>query len=69
MSRSLDAEAGEYGVPVEAICVGCQQVRTKRYGSGAPESIRLGESFKHVCHRCQTATYWNVREVLQEGSQ
>jgi hypothetical protein len=68
VSQSLGPEAGEYGVPVEAICVGCQQVRTKRYGDADPESIRLGESFKHVCHRCQTATYWNVREVLVEVS-
>ena len=68
MSETLGPKAGEYGVPVEAICVGCQQVRTKRCGNTAPESIRLGESFKHVCHRCQTATYWNVREVLTEVS-
>lgn len=69
MSERLGAEAGKYGVPVEAICVGCQQVRTKRCGKTDPESIRLGESFKHVCHRCQTSTYWNVREILEEESQ
>ena len=68
MSETLGPEAGEHGVPVEAICVGCQQVRTKRYQNAGQESIRLGESFKHVCHRCQTATYWNVREVLAEVS-
>jgi hypothetical protein len=68
VSKSLDPAAGEYGVAVEAICVGCRQVRTKRYPKAVPEAVSLGQSFKHVCHRCQKATYWNVRDILEEGS-
>lgn len=52
MSETLGPEAGEHGVPVEAICVGCQQVRTKRYqnaGQDRSDSVsRLNTSVTAV---------------------
>lgn len=54
-------QAGHVGIPVDARCVGCKRIRVKR----APaERIEKGLSFKHVCHRCQRATHWNVLRVL-----
>lgn len=67
--RDLEAEleqpqAGHRGVPVDARCVGCRKVRAKR----APEDrVEEGLSFKHVCHNCQRATYWNVLRRLDGG--
>ncbi|WIV67107.1 hypothetical protein [Natrialbaceae archaeon AArc-T1-2] len=69
-----DDAAGHRGIPVDAICTGCRQVRVKRVSSDAithqpqadPISLEASDltSFKHVCHRCQTATWWNPVAVL-----
>lgn len=69
-SRDLVAElehgdAGEVGVPVDAICVSCGLTRAKR----APEEkvgvdARSSASFKHTCHGCHGTTWWNVTRVL-----
>ena len=52
-AAELDApEAGERGVPFEAVYTGCGQVRMKR----ADEDPDTPTSFEHVWHRCKTAT-------------
>ncbi|ADD03867.1 uncharacterized protein Nmag_0275 [Natrialba magadii ATCC 43099] len=77
--RDLAAElqspaAGQVGIPVDAICVGCGQTRVKRAPlaevskdlSKDPTELEAEDltSLKHVCHRCGSATWWNVVAVL-----
>jgi len=72
-SEALDARTGEVGLPVDAVCVGCRsdgykRIRVKRVslselGADNVEEAE-GKSFRHVCHRCQGSTYWNVVDVL-----
>ncbi|WP_323172875.1 hypothetical protein [Natrialba sp. PRR66] len=78
--RDLAAElespaAGQVGIPVDAICTGCGQIRVKRATlktvresstTTDPTELEVPDltSFKHVCHRCQTATWWNPVAVL-----
>ncbi|MCW8172795.1 hypothetical protein [Natrialba swarupiae] len=66
-------EAGQAGIPVDAVCVGCGRTRVKRAGFEAvkpsdfdPETLEAADltSFKHVCHRCQSGTWWNPVAVL-----
>lgn len=59
-----DAKAGEVGVPVHARCVSCRRIRFKRVAG--EENVGETDTFKHVCHDCQQATYWNVLHVLDE---
>jgi len=77
--RDLEAElakpeAGQFGIPVDAVCVGCGRTRVKRATLEAmdqdPDSdpIELEASdctsFKHVCYPCQGATWWNPIAIL-----
>ncbi len=77
--RDLEAElesatAGHVGIPVDAICVGCRQTRVKRanpeemgqHPQVDPTTLEAEDltSFKHVCHRCEEATWWNPVAVL-----
>ena len=77
--RDLEAElasaaAGHVGIPVDAICVGCGRTRVKRADPTEmgqhlqidPTSLEATDcmSFKHVCHRCGGATWWNPVAVL-----
>ncbi|MFC4542009.1 hypothetical protein ACFO5R_08730 [Halosolutus amylolyticus] len=77
--RDLEAElvsagAGHVGIPVDAICVGCGRVRVKRADpteigqENNVDAIDLEASdctsFKHVCHPCGSATWWNPVAVL-----
>jgi len=72
--RDLAAElaspaAGQVGIPVDAICVGCRKTQVKRASAPAdtdPDALEASDlsSFKHVCHTCQTATWWNPIAVL-----
>ena len=67
--RDLEAElnspeAGHTGVPVDARCINCRRVRAKLAPADAVDD---GRSFKHVCHRCQRATWWNILRVLEGG--
>lgn len=67
-ARDLDAElaepeAGEHGLPVDARCVNCRRVRAKLVPDRDPDDR---SSFKHVCHQCQRATWWNVLRVLDD---
>ncbi|MFC3960345.1 hypothetical protein [Halovivax cerinus] len=77
--RDLSAElaspkSGLQGFPVDAICTGCQRTHVKQV---RPEDVdaEIGvdpvtldatalTSFKHVCHRCGTTTWWNPTAVL-----
>jgi len=60
-AAELDAPAaGERGIPFDAVCTGCGQIRVKR----ADEDPDNPTSFKHVCHRCRTATWWNPIRTL-----
>jgi hypothetical protein len=47
---------------VSARCVECRVVRTKKTYTDTDET----RSFRHVCHDCQTATWWNVLRVLED---
>jgi hypothetical protein len=71
----LDPSAGEVGIPVDAVCTGClsetgkRRVRIKRatreeLGVDDLEEAE-GRTFRHVCHRCEGAEYWNVVAVLR----
>ncbi|PCR89408.1 hypothetical protein [Natrinema ejinorense] len=77
--RDLEAElasaaAGQVGVPVDAVCVGCGRTRVKRATLEAmdcdpgadPTTLEATDctSFKHVCYPCQGATWWNPVAVL-----
>ncbi|MBZ6495631.1 hypothetical protein [Natrinema longum] len=77
--RDLEAElasaaAGQVGVPVDAVCVGCGRTRVKRATLEAmdqqpdadPTTLEASDctSFKHVCYPCQGATWWNPVAVL-----
>ncbi|RQG87023.1 hypothetical protein EA462_15385 [Natrarchaeobius halalkaliphilus] len=77
--RDLHAElespsAGQRGVPVDAICVGCGRTRVKRASLAEmdqspavdPATLKATDltSFKHVCHPCGSATWWNPVAVL-----
>ncbi|OIB56227.1 hypothetical protein [Natrialba sp. SSL1] len=77
--RDLVAElespaTGQVGIPVDAICVGCGRTRVKRadleeIGQSPqtnPTTLEAVEltSFKHVCHPCGSATWWNPVAVL-----
>jgi len=75
LERELaSAEAGLVGTPVDAICVGCGRTHVKRASleemnqpSGVdPTTLDASTltSFKHVCHPCQGATWWNPIVVL-----
>lgn len=65
-----DPRSGHSGIPVDAVCTGCKRTRVKR--APAPDGDVVARelstddltSFKHVCHRCQTATWWNPIAVL-----
>ncbi|WP_076610304.1 hypothetical protein [Natronorubrum thiooxidans] len=68
------ADAGTVGVPVDAICVGCGRIRVKRASLEElnqashvdPATLETADltSFKHVCHPCGGATWWNPVAVL-----
>lgn len=58
-----DPEAGQRGLPVDARCVDCNRIRAKLVPDRDPDDR---SSFKHVCHECQRATWWNIVRVLSE---
>ncbi|QCC59417.1 hypothetical protein NP511_13440 [Natrinema thermotolerans] len=67
------AEAGQSGIPVDAVCVGCGRTRVKRASleeldqpDADPTTLEASDctSFKHVCYPCQGATWWNPVAVL-----
>ncbi|QLK25124.1 hypothetical protein HYG81_13620 [Natrinema zhouii] len=77
--RDLEAElaspvAGRFGIPVDAICVGCGQTHVKRASLQEMDQLPQADlaalevtdctSFKHVCYPCQGATWWNPVAVL-----
>ncbi|QCS42656.1 hypothetical protein [Natrinema versiforme] len=76
--RDLEAElaspsAGQIGIPVDAVCVGCGRTRVKRasleeidQGEADPTTLEATActSFKHVCYPCQGATWWNPVAIL-----
>ncbi|QSG02534.1 hypothetical protein [Natranaeroarchaeum sulfidigenes] len=59
-AEAAEAEAGEVGIPFDAICTGCGQTRVKR----ADEDPENPSSFKHVCHQCGGVTWWNPLSTL-----
>ncbi|WP_224450520.1 hypothetical protein [Haloprofundus salilacus] len=67
--RDLEAEldrpeAGEHGVPVDAMCTCCKCVTVKRASIDEPDPDFV-PSFRHVCRRCKCVTWWNVIAVLR----
>ncbi|WP_226007785.1 hypothetical protein [Natrinema salinisoli] len=77
--RDLEAElaspaAGQFGVPVDAVCVGCGRTRVKRasleemdqHPQVDPTTLEASDctSFKHVCYPCQGAMWWNPVAIL-----
>ncbi|ELY90873.1 hypothetical protein [Natrialba taiwanensis] len=76
LAAELESPAtGQVGIPVDAICTGCGRIHVKRSPLEAvreastdtePTELEVRDltSFKHVCHRCQTATWWNPVAVL-----
>ncbi|ELZ09397.1 hypothetical protein C479_11275 [Halovivax asiaticus JCM 14624] len=77
--RDLNAElaspkSGFQGFPVDAICTGCQHVHVKQVRpEDVGQSIEIDPvtldtdaltSFKHICYRCGSATWWNPTAVL-----
>lgn len=59
----LSATSGECGVPVNAVCTGCSTERTKRAAVEKIDVERESGSFKHVCHGCQKARWYNVLAI------
>ncbi len=62
-SRSAPG-VGHVGPLLSARCTGCQMTSEKRTAEIVGE--RSNGSFKHVCHSCQSVTWWNVLDVLEE---
>ena len=56
--------AGHAGPLLSARCTGCRKVTEKRTARVVGE-LSSG-SFKHACHTCQSATWWNVLRVVDE---
>ncbi|GAB7011758.1 hypothetical protein [Halolamina salina] len=75
MTEALGPKAGEVGIPVDAICIGCsssgrdrkttKRVTLDELDAEDPDEIKTG-TFRHVCHECQTATFWNVVDVRHD---
>ena len=57
--RDLDTS---HSTLVSARCVECREIRTKKTYTDTDET----RSFRHVCHDCQRATWWNVLEVVDD---
>jgi hypothetical protein len=63
----LDREpdgAGHVGPLLRARCTSCDAISLKRTERVVGETS--SGSFKHVCHKCRGATWWNVLEVVEE---
>ena len=68
------AEAGRSGFPVDALCTGCHRTHVKRvqpkeigqHPQIDPTTLEAGDltSFRHICHRCGSVTWWNPTAVL-----
>ncbi|AGB17367.1 hypothetical protein Halru_2796 [Halovivax ruber XH-70] len=73
-SELASPKSGLQGFPVDAICTGCQRVHVKQVRpEDVGQSVNVDPvtleaaaltSFKHVCHRCGSATWWNPTAVL-----
>ncbi|QCJ47257.1 hypothetical protein [Haloprofundus sp. MHR1] len=69
VDRDLEAElerpeAGEHGVPVDAVCTGCRRVTVKRAPADEPNPEFVA-SFRHVCRKCRKVTWWNVVAIFR----
>ncbi|WP_224333095.1 hypothetical protein [Haloprofundus halobius] len=65
--RDLEAEldapnAGQSGIPVDAVCIGCKRTSVRRAPVDSVEDVP--SSFRHVCGGCRKVTWWNVVSVL-----
>ena len=58
------AGSGHVGPLLRARCTECRRVSLKRTARVVGETS--SGSFKHVCHNCRGATWWNVLEVVEE---
>ena len=68
------AEAGQVGIPLDAVCTGCRRVHVKRVSPEEvdqppevdPITLDASEvtSFTHICHPCGRVTWWNPVAVL-----
>jgi hypothetical protein len=56
--------AGHSGPLLRARCTDCDKVSLKRTTRIVGETDT--GSFKHVCHTCQSVSWWNVLEVVDE---
>lgn len=56
--------SGHAGPLLRARCTGCDAISLKRTTRVVGETAT--GSFKHVCHKCRTVTWWNVLEVVEE---
>lgn len=56
--------AGHAGPLLRARCTECDKVSLKRTTEIVGETAT--GSFKHACHSCRGATWWNVLEVVEE---
>ena len=66
--EQLDQEpdgSGHVGPLFRARCTQCQKVSLKRTTEVVGEDTY--GSFKHSCHSCKGATWWNVLEVVEEA--
>jgi len=59
-AEAAEPEAGECGIPFDAVCTGCGRTRVKR----ADEDPENPTSFKHSCKKCKTVTWWNPVRTL-----
>ncbi|OYR45278.1 hypothetical protein [Halorubrum sp. Hd13] len=56
--------SGHAGPLLRARCTGCGKTSEKRTVEIVGDTS--SGSFKHVCHSCQSVTWWNVLRVLEE---
>lgn len=56
--------SGHAGPLLRARCTDCTAISLKRTTRVVGETA--SGSFKHVCHKCRAATWWNVLEVVEE---
>ncbi|WP_281194746.1 hypothetical protein [Halorubrum sp. F4] len=64
-SRSTSPGAGHVGPLVSARCTSCEKISEKRTARIVGETS--SGSFRHVCHTCRTATWWNVLRIIDEN--
>ena len=64
--RATAPGVGHAGPLLSARCTGCGKTSEKRTAEIVGD--RSSGSFKHVCHSCQSVTWWNILELVEDNA-